>query len=74
VFHDNLFEVHVILRSKEIEPKLPYVCPRSHITCTVTHRGKIDAMFDYLNRVLFSYINDPEVSKKKITEQQTAVQ
>jgi hypothetical protein len=30
----------------------------------MTHRGKTDAMFDYLIRVLFSYINDPGVSKK----------
>jgi hypothetical protein len=28
------------------------------------HHGKIDAMFDYLNRVLFSYINDPGISKR----------
>jgi hypothetical protein len=46
----------VIPRSKESEPKLPYVCPGSHITRT--------AMFDYLIRVSFSYINDPGVSKK----------
>jgi hypothetical protein len=53
-------------RSKETEPKLPYVCTRSHITCTVTHRGKTDAMFNYLNRVIFSYINDLGVSKKNL--------
>jgi hypothetical protein len=53
----------VIPWSKETEPKLPYMYPRSDITCTVTHHGKIDAMFNYLNRVLFSYINDPGVSK-----------
>jgi hypothetical protein len=34
------------------------------VTRTATHHDKIDAMFDYLNRVLFSYINDSEVSKK----------
>jgi hypothetical protein len=53
-------------RSKETEPKLPYVCIRSHITCTMTHHGKTDAMFNYLIRVIFSYINDPGVSKKKL--------
>jgi hypothetical protein len=31
-----------------------------------THHGKTDAMYDYLNTVLFSYINDPGVSKKKL--------
>jgi hypothetical protein len=30
----------------------------------VTHRGKTDALFDYLKRVLFSYKNDSGVSKK----------
>jgi hypothetical protein len=30
----------------------------------MTHHGKIDAMSDYLIGVLFSYINDPGVSKK----------
>jgi hypothetical protein len=30
----------------------------------VTHHDKTDAMFNYLNRVLFSHINDPEVSKR----------
>jgi hypothetical protein len=30
----------------------------------MTHHGKTDAMFNYLNKVLFSYINDPWVSKK----------
>jgi hypothetical protein len=55
----------VIPRSKEIELKLPYVCPGTNITRTVTHRGKIDAMFNYLIRVLFSSINDPGVSNKK---------
>jgi hypothetical protein len=54
----------VIPRSKETESKLPYVCPGSHITHTMTNHGKTDAMFDYLIRVLFSYINDPGVSKK----------
>jgi hypothetical protein len=54
----------VIPQSKETKPTLPYVCPGSHITRTVTHHGKTDAMFDYLIRVLFSYINDPWVSKK----------
>jgi hypothetical protein len=54
----------VVPQSKETEPKLPYVCTGSHITHTSTHHGKIDAMFDYLIRVLFSYINDPGVSKK----------
>jgi hypothetical protein len=39
------------------------VCPGSYITHTTTHHGKRDAMFNYLNRVLFSYINDPGVSK-----------
>jgi hypothetical protein len=62
----------VIPRSKETELKLPYVCLGSHITRTVTHRGKTDAMFDYLIRVLFSYINDQGVSKKN-TEPQIAV-
>jgi hypothetical protein len=37
----------------------------------VTHHTKIDAMFDYLNRVLFSYINDSGASKN--TEEQTTV-
>jgi hypothetical protein len=54
----------VIPWSKETEPKLPYVCPGSYITRMVTHHGKTDAMFDYLNRVLFSYINDLGVSKR----------
>jgi hypothetical protein len=39
------------------------VCPGSYITYTVTHHGKTDAMFNYLNRVLFSYINDPGSQK-----------
>jgi hypothetical protein len=34
------------------------------MTPMVIHHGKADAMFDYLNRVLFSYINDPRVSKR----------
>jgi hypothetical protein len=54
------------------ELKLPYVCLGSHITRTVTHRGKTDAMFDYLIRVLFYYINDQGVSKKN-TEPQIMV-
>jgi hypothetical protein len=54
----------VIPQFKEAEPKLPYVCPESYITCTVTHHGKTDAMFDYLNRVIISIINDPRVSKR----------
>jgi hypothetical protein len=62
----------VIPRSKESEPKLPYVCSGSHITHILTHRGKTYAMFDYLNKVLFSYINDPSVSEK-ITDRQTTV-
>jgi hypothetical protein len=62
----------VIPRSKEAEPKLPYVCPGSHITRMPTHHGKTNAMFDYLNRVLFSYINDLGVSKN-IIEQETTV-
>jgi hypothetical protein len=37
----------VIPRSKETELKLPYVCPGSYITCTMTHHDKSDAMFDY---------------------------
>jgi hypothetical protein len=53
----------VMPQSKEVELKLPYVCPGSHITHTTTHHGKTEAMFNYLNRVLFSYINDPGVSK-----------
>jgi hypothetical protein len=57
-------EPSVISRSKETKLKLAYVCPGSHITRTMTHRGKTDAMFNYLNKVLFSYINDPWVSKK----------
>jgi hypothetical protein len=36
----------VIPRSKETKPKLPYLCRGSYITHTVTHHGKIDAMFD----------------------------
>jgi hypothetical protein len=56
--------VVLITPSKETKPKLPYVSPGSHITRTVTHRGKTDAMFDYLKRVLFSYKNDSGVSKK----------
>jgi hypothetical protein len=44
----------IIPRSKETELKLPYVCPGSYITRTMTHHGKTDAMLDYLNRVLFS--------------------
>jgi hypothetical protein len=55
-----------IPRSEETEPKLPYVCSGSHITRTAIHHGKTDAMFDYLNKVLFFYINDPGVLKKKI--------
>jgi hypothetical protein len=54
----------IIPWSKETEPKLPYVCPASYVTCTVIHHGKTDAMFNYLNRVLFSYINDQGVSKR----------
>jgi hypothetical protein len=54
----------VIFQSKEAEPKHPYVCLGSYITCTMTHHGKTDAIFDYLNRVLFSYINDLGVSKR----------
>jgi hypothetical protein len=46
----------VIPRLKEAEPKLPYMCPESHFTCTVIHCVKIDAMFDYLDRVKISYI------------------
>jgi hypothetical protein len=42
---------------------LPYLCLGSYITCMVTHHGKTDAMFNYLNGVLFSYIIDPGVSK-----------
>jgi hypothetical protein len=61
----------VIARSKEAEPKIPYVCLGSHITRTATHHGKTDVMFIYLNRVLFSYINDLGLSKKIFTEQQT---
>jgi hypothetical protein len=56
--------VVVIPHSKEL--KLLYMCLGSHITRMVTHHGKIDAMFDLINRVLFSYINDLGVSK--ITE------
>jgi hypothetical protein len=56
--------VSIIPRSKEAELKLPYVCPGSYITRTATHHDKIDAMFDYLNRVIISYINDPRVSKR----------
>jgi hypothetical protein len=54
----------VIPRSKETEPKLPYMCLGSHITCMMTHHCKIDAMLNYLNRALISCINDPGVSKK----------
>jgi hypothetical protein len=46
----------VIPRFKEVEPKLPYMCPGSYIAHMVIHCGKIDAMFDYLNRVNISYI------------------
>jgi hypothetical protein len=53
----------VIPQSKETKLKLRYVCPGSYITYTVTHHGKTDAMFNYLNRVLFSYINDPGSQK-----------
>jgi hypothetical protein len=61
----NMSQIPLIIPwSKEIELKLPYVCPESYITHMVTHHGKIDVMFDYLNRVLFSYINDPGVSKR----------
>jgi hypothetical protein len=56
----------VIPRSKETELNLPYVCPGNHIARMTTHHGKTDAMYDYLNTVLFSYINDPGVSKKKL--------
>jgi hypothetical protein len=51
-------------QSKKVEPKLPYMCLGSYITRTMTHHGKTDAMFDYLNRVIISYINDPMVSKR----------
>jgi hypothetical protein len=54
----------VIPLSKETKPKLPHMCPRSYIARTATHHGKIDAMFDYSNRVLFSYINGPGVLKR----------
>jgi hypothetical protein len=33
----------VIPWSKEAKPKLPYVCPGSYITHTMTHHGKTDA-------------------------------
>jgi hypothetical protein len=56
--------VNVIPWSKEAELKLPYVYPGSYIACTMTHHGKIDAMFNYLNRAVFSYINDSGVSKR----------
>jgi hypothetical protein len=46
----------VIPRLKEAEPKLSYMCPESHFTRTVIHCVKIDAMFDYLDRVKISYI------------------
>jgi hypothetical protein len=29
---------------------LPYVCSGSYITNTMTHLGKIDAMFDYFKQ------------------------
>jgi hypothetical protein len=54
----------VIPRSKETEPKLPYMCPGSYITHMMTHHGNTYAMYDYLNRVLFPYINEPGVSKR----------
>jgi hypothetical protein len=53
----------VISWSKEAESKLPYVCLGSYITRMMTHHGKIVAMFDYLNRALSSYINDPGSQK-----------
>jgi hypothetical protein len=37
----------VIPWSKETELQLPYMCTRSYITCTMTHHGKIVAMFNY---------------------------
>jgi hypothetical protein len=46
----------VIPRFKKAEPKLPYLCPKSHFTRTTIHCGKTDAMFDYLDRVKISYI------------------
>jgi hypothetical protein len=54
----------VIPRSKETEPKHPHMFLGSDITHMATHHSKTDAMYNYLNRVLFSYINDPGVSKK----------
>jgi hypothetical protein len=43
----------VIPRSKETKPKLSYVCPGNYITRTMIHHDKTDAIFNYLNIVLF---------------------